>query len=153
MSLNGIHARPSSDLQSVELVHRESGKVVESLPIRPATEEHRAFVLATWVRSYANTARKVMSRATYTEGEPKIAERLWKKSYVITSPDDDYTIHGWICAERGKLYHMYVIPELRRKGISSALISVCVGPKVEYARPVPYAVPKSWSFNPYMLLE
>lgn len=153
MSLTGVYARPSESMQSVELVHRESGKVVETLPIRPAQEQHRAFILATWVRSYAAVARKTLSRAVYVAGEPKIAERLWSKAYVITSPDDDYTVHGWICAERGKLYHMYVIPELRRKGIAGALITSAVGPKVEYARPWPYEAPKAWTFNPYLLVE
>lgn len=153
MSLNGIYARPSASTFSVELVHRESGKVVETLPIRPAQEQHRAFILATWVRSYAATARKMLTRAVYVAGEPKIAERLWPKAMVITSPDDDYTVHGWICAEEGKLYHMYIIPELRRKGIAGALIQLAVGPKVEYARPWPYEPPRHWNFNPYLLVE
>jgi GNAT superfamily N-acetyltransferase len=138
---------------SLELVHRESGSVVETLPLLPATEEHRAFILATWVRSYAATARKLVSRAVYTTGEPRIAERLWPKTYVLVSPDDSYTIHAWITCEPGKLYHIYVIPELRRKGIADALIRKLVGHKVEYAKPWPYDAPKSWTFNPYLVVE
>lgn len=157
MSLNGIFARPS-DSMSLELIHRETGSVVESLPLTLATEEHRAFILATWVRSYAATARKVLNRAVYVQGEPRVAEKLWPKTYVLTSPDDNYTIHAWICCESGaggtpgKLYHVYVIPELRRKGVAGALIRKLVGPKVEYAKPWPYDPPKSWVLNPYIVL-
>ena len=150
--MTGIYARPCEDL-SLELVHRESGKVVEKLPIRLAQEEHRAFILATWVRSYASHARKAVPRSAYAEGEAKLAERFWPKTFVVTSPDDDYTIHAWICCEPGHLYHVYVIPELRRKGIADSLVRKLVGGKVQYARPWPYDVPRNWTFNPYLWLE
>lgn len=152
MSLTGIFARLSSDMH-LELVHRETGKVVERLPVVPATEEHRAFILATWVRSYASTARKLLSRAVYTAGEPRVAERLWPKTFVVTSPDDSYTIHAWVCGEPGKLYHCYVIPQLRRKGIAGALIEGLCGRNVEIARPWPYEANPRWTLNPYLLVN
>lgn len=153
MSLSNVSAKLSDDSSKLLLIHRESGKVLEELPLKLATPTHRSFILATWVRSYASTARKVLSRTVYNAGEPSLAEAHWDKCLVVTSSDDEYTVHAWVCIKDGGLIHCYVVPELRRKGIARALIRGFCGPNVQYARPWPFDVPKTWTFNPYLLVH
>lgn len=123
-----------------------------ALPILKAQPQHRSFIISTWVKSYAHIARKLLKQAVYNAEEPKLAEALWQHSSVVVSPSDDYTVHAWVCGDIGKLYHCYVIPELRAKGVAKALIEGVCGNVLQYARPWPFPVERSgWQFNPYLL--
>jgi len=150
---------------SLNLLDRETGEVLESLPIRQATPQDKAFILSTWIRSYAQAVRRTrvavgtesiqsIPQEVYLREEPIIAESLWMQCLVVgsSSASDEYTIHAWVCGSSGKLYHCYVPPELRGKGIAKALISHLCGTTLQYARPWPFSrVPNGWSFNPYLL--
>lgn len=138
---------------ALEMVH-QSGRVLMTLPVQRAQDKHRNYVISTWVRSYEPVARRVMRSSVYNAGESSVAERMWHKSSVVVSPDDDYTIHAWVCGDPGKLYHCYVIPDLRRKGVVGALIGGVCGPILEYARPWPFPMERGgWTWNPYILVN
>jgi GNAT superfamily N-acetyltransferase len=155
MLSNAIVPRLSvSTSPGLSLVHKDTGKVLETLPILPAQETHRNFILATWVKSYAPTARRLLSQAVYAEGETRLAESLWQKSHVLTSKDDDYTIHAWVCGEPGKLYHCYVVPALRHRGVAKALIELACGTTLRFAKPSPLATHRpGWTLDPYILVN
>jgi hypothetical protein len=164
-TLRGLSAEVLTSGSDTELVlrHLETGKTVEMLPVRKAQESDRSFILATWVRSYAPVARRTrvtigtapsvgLEEGVYLAGEPSVAESHWKNSVVLGSPEDEFTIHGWVCGGKGTLYHCYVPPDLRRQGIAKALILHVCGPTLEYARPWPFPkVPSGWKLNPYLL--
>ena len=148
---------------SLLLKHKESGETLTKLKLVPANKDHRSFILSTWVKSYSPTVRRqrtmvldgvshIIHHSTYLAEEPKCAERLWEKSKVLTDPEDPYVIHGWVCGEEGKLWHCYVPPLLRSKGMAMAMIGHVCGLNLEYARPWPYReVPFTWKYNPYLL--
>lgn len=139
------------------------GEEETTLPIQKATSEHRNYILGTWVKSYANTARQMtvgsmkgtaltVPPETYLANEPRVAEKLWDKCFVVTGPDG-YTIHAWVCVHENTLYHIYVPPQLRSKGIATALIDWLVTGDYMVARPWPYkqGLPGTASFDPYAL--
>jgi hypothetical protein len=139
---------PASDhIGTIELVN--GGNVCASLPVIKASAEHRSFILSTWVRSYAGTARKFMKREAHLKGDAPIAERLWDQSVVVSS--DGFAIQAWMCGIGCVLHHCYVIPELRRNGIMSALTRNLLGDTVEVSRPWPYQLPVRWTYNPFRI--
>lgn len=133
---------------------RPEVKLMETLPIRPAGAQHRSFILATWIQSYMGMARKQMLKKTYETEEPKLAEKLWSKALIITPQDEDFTVHGWVCAVGNTLYQCYVPPELRRLGIAGTLIKAACGTEVTIPRPWPFTDPPRglrFTYNPYKL--
>jgi hypothetical protein len=150
---------------AIQLVHNESKKVLETLPIRPMGPEHRSFVLSTWVKSYLPYAKRLegISKEVYLRCEPRTAERCTSLgiTQVVTTPDDAYTVLAWVCGETGTLYNIYVIPEFRRMRLAGALIRLAcdVGGgdegtlEVEIARPWPFPTgPRGirFQYNPYL---
>ena len=134
-------------------------KELGHLNVGLATTEHRNFILSTWVRSYQNVARKFMDKDIYAAEEARVAESFWESTWVATSPDDGYVIHGWACTTSGEtdgvdgLYHAYVPPDLRGHGIATALVEV----ECRRERPLHVARPGFTPFgfkvklNPYIL--
>jgi hypothetical protein len=157
--LNAFCAKVSD--AGLQLFSRQTNQLLQTLPIVPASEEHRSFIISTWVKSYESHARKLIigpanirvNQAAYRAGEAKVAERHWKKAHVIVSPDDAYTIHGWVCATEGKLWHCYVPPALRMAGTARGLVLQFAGPRYDVQKPWPY--PGAFrehtiTFNPWM---
>jgi GNAT superfamily N-acetyltransferase len=146
MSLNGVSSELSSGgSPGIHLVKGE--KVLEELRLMGANQEHRSFILSTWVKSYETQARKQGIKEFYSKHEPKLAEKLWDKCIVLTD-DSGYTVHAWVCSINGALYHVYVVPELRKLRVATRLIEYA-GPLKEYARPWPFAAHAR--VNPYLL--
>lgn len=146
MSLKGVLAR-LHDGPSIQLVKGE--EVIEMLPIIKATRMHRSFILATWVKSLTGRARSMgVTQEMFTEGEPPIAESYWDNCWVVTD-DDGFTVHAWVCGNKGDLMHVYVVPELRRLRIATRLIELATGGLKAYARPWPYTAHAP--VNPYLL--
>lgn len=135
MSLSGLSAALSTDGLPAILLQK-SGVTLETLPIVHATDEHRSFIIGTWVRSYEAHARRQGYRQFYAKHEPTFAELWWSKCKVVT--DDGYTVHAWVCGNGGVLRHCYVVPELRRIRIATRLIEHACGELKEYARHWPY---------------
>jgi hypothetical protein len=160
--LKGLSATVSLD-GYLNLIHRETQEVVESLPIREPEQQDRSYILSTWVKSYAPVARRIrvvagtapsigLESEVYLKEEAKIAEAVWQKGLVLGSKDNGFTIHGWVSGYPGALLHCYIPPELRRQGICKALISHLCGNTLQYARPWPFNhVPSGWTYNPYLL--
>ncbi len=121
---------------------------LERLPILTATAEHRSFILSTWVKSYRAHARKQGLGQFYDKHEPEVAESRWQDCYVV-SDDGGFTVHAWVCGRDGQLWHVYVVPELRRLRIATRLIEFSTGELKEYARPWPYSAHAR--VNPYLL--
>ncbi len=109
-----------------------------TLPLEMATDAHRSFILATWVKSYQGMARKQGIQEFYAKYEPAIAESRWQDCWVLTD-EDGYTVHAWVCGHAGDLWHCYVVPDLRRLRIATRLIEHACGTLQAYARPWPYS--------------
>jgi len=151
VSLSGVSSRLSSDgtQPTLELVKLDA--VLETLRIVPAEQQHRSFIIGTWVKSYESQARRQgIPKDVYSKHEPPIAESRWDDCWVLTSDEDGYTVSGWVCGSDGRLWHCYVVPELRKLRIATRLIEFACGGQVkEYARPWPYAAHAR--VNPYLL--
>ncbi len=147
MNWKGVYATLSCDGTPQILLKREQDTLA-SLPICKATNEHRSFILSTWVKSYANQARNQGIQQFYAEYEPAIAESRWMDCLVVTD-DTGFTVHAWACGHRGQLWHCYVVPELRRLRVATTLIQHACGQLAEYARPWPYSAHAR--VNPYIL--
>lgn len=141
---------------------------VETLPIVQATDDHRNFILSTWVRSYEAFARRLsvgpahqrMSTEAYRRGEARVAERHWQKTRCVVSGSDHYTIHAWVCGEHGedeapgKLWHVYVSPVLRRKGVGAGLVQDVCGVRFESHKALPHKdFTRECIWNPYMDMD
>ncbi len=149
MSLRGI----SSELCRTgppRILLKKGDVVLETLLLSRATDEHRSFIISTWVKSYESQARRHGIKNFYVRHEPAVAERLWDQCTVVTD-DTGYTVHAWVCAnDRGQLWHCYVIPTLRQLRLATRLIEyACPGGLKEYARPWPYSAHAP--VNPYLL--
>jgi hypothetical protein len=160
LTLNSFYASVSKT--SVKLISSESGKVLETLEIGPAKDEHRNFIISTWIRSYESELRKAhcyagaqdfrLDRGSYSAGEGGVAERCWKESQVVTSPTDGYTVHGWICTEGGHVYHIYIPPSLRGIGLGRGLLEAFAGTAYTTHKPISRA-PKGHTvrWNPWAI--
>ncbi len=156
--MKGCYASVSTNGSTTSLVlsHKESGKELETLPIVQASEQHRSYIISTWVKSYETFNRRIdvcgmrIPSEVYRTGESKAAELLWSKSHVVTG-DDGFTIHAWICGSQGKLWHVYVPPPLRCIGVARGLVEQYCGATYLVPKPWP-TVPKGHhvSYSPYL---
>lgn len=144
----------------MDLVSKETGKVLQSLPVIKALPEHRNYIISTWVKSYEPTTRRLgvtggtptpIDKESFRAREAGLAERFWQDSFVIVSGDDSFTIHGWINAEssdgNGQAHgrnektttvrHVYVPPALRHKGIAKGLVQSLATSKYLVSKPWP----------------
>lgn len=159
MSLKGVYAESLKDGTGMFVVLKKNKQELERLALVPATSAHRNFVLATWVRSWQQEALREVSKSTYLAEEPKLAERAFDAGdvYVLTDPEDRFTIIGWICSVGQVLHHCYVIPDFRRMGVADAMIELLVGKKVVASKRWPYPGNsnrfESWEYNPYRMQE
>jgi len=143
--------------EGLNLISKENGELLETLPVIQALPEHRSYILSTWVRSYEAAARRLMvagmrlSQETYRSGESKLAERFWELSRVVVSPGDTYTIHGWVAAEQGRLLHVYVPPQFRASGMARCLVERVAGTEYVVHKPWP-TVPRGHqvTWSPYL---
>lgn len=126
----------------------KDGKTLETLPVLQADESHRSYILSTWVKSYESQARRQGIRGFYSKHEGAVAERLWQDCLVLTD-DSGFTVHAWVCGSSGRLFHCYVVPELRKLRIATRMIELATGGLKEYARPWPYSAHAR--VNPYLL--
>lgn len=147
MSLNGVSSVLSSDGTRAILLMKD-GKTLETLPVLQANESHRSYILSTWVKSYESQARRQGIREFYSKHEGAVAERLWQDCLVLTD-DSGFTVHAWVCGSSGRLWHCYVVPELRKLRIATRMIELATGGLKEYARPWPYSAHAR--VNPYLL--
>ncbi len=143
------------------LKHPASLRVLQTLPVIQATDDHRSFILSTWVRSYEPFARKLVasvgkdlvrcSTEAYRTGEARVAEANWAKSKVVVSEGDQYTIHAWVCCIPGQLWHVYVPPQFRGCGLAKALVEEYAGKVYQVSKPWP-SQPNTHSvtYNPWM---
>ena len=149
MSLRGVSATLCNDGTPRILLLKE-GVELEALPIVNAGAVHRSFILSTWLKSYKAAARNQGIGAFYDAHEPAIAESRWMDCLVVTD-DTGFTVHAWVCGSEGRLWHCYVVPELRKLRLATRLIEHACGPDglQEYARPWPYSAHAR--VNPYLL--
>lgn len=150
--LKGACAKVSTDGTRLSVLDSPTGEVLKDLRVVQASPEHRSFILATWVKSYRPTARKLGFEEFYNEYEPKVAERYWGDCKVVTD-EDGFTVYAWICGLKGKLFHVYVIPALRHIGVASSLAENVCGESYRLARPWPgHPRPGKNKVDPYLLL-
>ncbi len=135
--------------KTLELIHRPTGEILQSLRLQLAESQHRSFLIATWLKSYRPLARRQGIQNQYDAHEPAIAESRWMDCTVATD-DDGFTVYAWVCGGPGELYHCYVVPELRRLGVAKAMILDACGERPDHARPWPF---QNRFVNPYLLKE
>lgn len=152
MSLKDVSATLStSGSPAILLNHIPTQKVLQSLLLTQAKSEHRSFILGTWVKSYRPTARKLGLGEHYDRYEAPIAESRWQDCWVATD-EDGYTVYAWVCGDASGLWHVYVIPELRHRGVASCLqLHACGNYTPDLARPWPGRNPGTAKVNPYLL--
>ncbi len=143
------------------LCSQESDKVLESLPIIQAEDQHRSFILSTWVRSYEPFIRRLqvagmsIKPEDYRAGESFKAEQNWQNTKVVVSPDDPYTVHAWVCGRKEEpqphLWYVYVPPHLRLKGVGRGLVEAYCGQEYSVSLPWP-TQPRNHvvSYNPWL---
>jgi len=148
--LKGVLAKLCDDGSGPTLTLNKGDVVLESLRIIPAEAQHRSFILGTWVKSYESMARKQgVPKEVYRAHEPFIAESRWQDCLVLTPDADGFSISAWVCGSEGNLWHVYVVPELRKLRVATRLIEMATGGLKYYARPFPYA--QHARTNPYLL--
>lgn len=133
--------------KTLELIHRSTGEILQSLHLQGGQLSHRSFIISTWLKSYRPVARRHQYLVQYDQHEPEIAESRWQDCTVATD-EDGYTVYAWCCGSPGSLYHCYVVPELRGIGVAKALILDACGPRPDMARPWPFS---NRFVNPYLL--
>ncbi len=149
MTLKDCSARlfTSGSQKTVQLVHRPTGEILQELSLSPSASDHRSFIISTWLKSYRPLARRQGIQTQYDLYEPAIAESRWQDSTVLTD-EDGFTVYAWVNGSGGKLFHCYVVPELRRLGVAKAMILDACGERPEHARPWPF---QNRFVNPYLL--
>jgi hypothetical protein len=95
MSLNGASSLLSKSGPPRILLYL-GDREIQSFRLSQASEQHRSFILSTWVKSYEGMARKQGIRDAYALHEPGVAEARWADCTVMTD-DDGYTVYAWIC--------------------------------------------------------
>ncbi len=132
----------------LSLIHSPTAEVIQELLISPAEDKHRSFIISTWLKSYRGTARKHGNQEFYDRHEPGVAESRWREC-LVASDEDGFTVYAWVCGSEGRLYHVYVVPELRRLQVSNRMVERACGKLQEYARPWPYQAHAR--VNPYLI--
>lgn len=123
-----------------------------TLPLTRAGLHHRNYILSTWLKSYIPVIRKWLGKDAPLRYEQEAAETLWEQTWIVTSEEDEFTIHAWVAGVPGVLHYVYVPPDLRGKGIARALIRHACGHTFSYGRPWPYKRnPSGGTYNPYLL--
>lgn len=147
MSLRDVRAA-LVDREKVSLIHQPTQKTVQDLRLVPASDEHKGFILSTWITHACAIARKSgVRREFYMPAETAIAESRWRDCKVATD-DDGFTVYAWACGDLdGTLWNVYVVPELRRLGLASCLITASCGELKAYARRWPFMAHAP--LNPY----
>lgn len=125
----------------------------EQLLLRPAKVTDRAFVFATWMRSYRQT-QHLVEYESYHRGQVRRVERLWDRARIICREPSPDTIHGWVCGDTGLLHYVYVPPDLRGRGLAREVVRAVCGPKLEFTHRWPFdTLPQGWRPNEYRLEE
>lgn len=164
MKLTDVSAKllRSGQKTSLVLVDKASGETLETLRVLRAEARHKNYIISTWVKSYASVSRKTVhshngfysekvQEPYYMSGENDIAETRWGDCWVVTS-EDGYTVYAWVCAAPCKLWHAYVVPEMRAIGILKEMVREFCGKEVQVARLPPFRkMPEGWTYNPYLL--
>jgi hypothetical protein len=139
-----------------EVAEDEGGEAIE-LPVIPADDRHRNYIIGTWVNSHVSSGMCLTEKDIARAGESKLAEDNWHNSVVVVSPADEFTIHAWICLgmnhdeSSSAVLYIYVPPDLRNCGIAKELTEFFCGKEYEALHDWP-KTPKGHKvhFNPYL---
>lgn len=124
------------------------------LLLRPATATDRAFIFATWMRSYWQTKSSSVAYEQYHRRQPARIERLWPSSTIACREAKPDTIHAWVCGSPGALHYVYVPPDLREKGLARKLVRAVCGSELAFSHEWPFRrLPGGWRHNEYLLEE
>lgn len=159
MSLKDVSAKLSDN--GLKLLLNKDDKTLAELDVGYAQNAHRNFIISTWVKSISPDFG--VHRTVHNAMEAELAEVNWDKSIVVTSGDDKFTVHAWLCA--GVVPHIlgstvllqaYVQPDLRQKGVLKAILERFANGDIVYPRQLPNTLTWSstankWTYNPYLL--
>ncbi len=132
-----------------------------SIKIRKAGEGDKAFVLATWLRSYYNGSQfgSEITPHVYFKWHHALCEAFWIRptayALIACNPDDENQIYGWAAMEQslhGHLVHyVYVKPAFRQMGIAKALLPDSAAVSTHITRMAKRLFPSNYVYNPYLI--
>ena len=99
-----------------------------SLQIRPYFASDYGFILDAWLKSYKDHTKT--SPSLYWDEQKRVIDHLLQNAYtyVLCSPEDQHTLHGFVCGEMGRYIHYVYIPfKIRRNGLARELIRYLLG--------------------------
>jgi len=152
MSLKSVSVKPSltGSVQSLEIVEPNGEKT--ELVVVPAGDQHRSFILSTWIRSWLASGRLIGTWVSeHLDDERRVAEANWSGAMVLTD-SDGYVVYAWVLPKDGHLDYVYVAPEVRKIGIAKAMASLVCDMKSR-SRSVSPTAPawiRDLKFNPYI---
>lgn len=99
-----------------------------SVIVSDAGEEHKRFIVDSWVRSYLPFMplyAKVYDK-TRAEWTQWCAERLLRRSHTLVAAVEEYpeVVLGWVCFGDGALHYLYVKGPARKHGIGTKLVGL-----------------------------
>jgi hypothetical protein len=108
--------------------------------IRPASNDERAFVLDSWVKSYQDVMP--LHARTYGLGRwgwmRRVAE--WAiattPTLVVTLTGAPEVVLGWCCGKPGLVHYCYVKGPARKQGLATELLEAVLGEHPSKARAV-----------------
>lgn len=158
--MEGTKTKPQAFLGEGRLIDLVGNK----LCLSPAESQDKPFIISTWVRSYQVINRKL--RTSYQEtrlrveedvflkSHPSIAEEQWPFAFVLKDAQDrdaSGAVLGYVVGQHGVLHYVYLVPELRRMGLSKVMVQSVCGNMLQFSHVWPYAIPSAWKYNPYLV--
>lgn len=156
MSLKDVSAKLSDN--GLKLLLNKDDKTLAELDVSMADDPHRSFIISTWVKSISPDFG--VHRTVHNAMEAELAEVNWSRAIVITSGEDKFTVHAWVCVQHVQgqkvLLQAYVQPDLRQKGVLKAILERFANGDLVYPRQLPNTLTWSstankWTYNPYLL--
>ncbi len=95
------------------------------MAMRPLEATDTGFVATNWANSYRHRALKWsrVEPGVYEREQRKLIDRMLGAAEfsLLVNAEVPRTIYGWACATGRVLQYVYVVPELRKRGIARAL--------------------------------
>lgn len=137
--------------------------------LRPMTDADRAFVLMTWLDSYAQANLTIRTCPHCHTGLHHIARRLFPYGVfhrlyapivngafarstvtIAGSPEIKDSILGWMATEGETLHYLFTKPRWRKLGIAKKLLAGTESLALAYSHEPPWwaKLPQSWRYDP-----
>ena len=132
--------------------------------VRHGRETDWPFLIASWVRSHADTWLSSALGHTYVQ-EHSRAVKEWlahpgTQVRVAVDPSDSDAILGFAVWFGSIVHYVYVRPGMRRMGCAKAMLEDLKADECTYTHRISKGtryssalIPETWSYNPYLFLR